>query len=230
MENAVKNVRDVADYDEREGFSENEMLAILRVVQPIEKTVTGGESVIARQSIQFLLSSLLGCLRCFAEVASSVVNVGLLLPFRPIMNVVGDCPKKDEIRNFRKCHYSLEAPGFCQWEPSRGTRFIGARGNLAQQAVNPNVRLNIEIKEISDVAYCGVSEFSPNLFPRQPERGLGDASDSSGHLRTFSIEPESITRTKGPGKSGETEGRFPKASKISGGPEYTRRRRVRQAP
>src|SRR5271166_1273309 len=102
MENAVKEVRDVADHDERKGFLEDEMLAILCVVQPIKKTVTGSEPVIASQSIQFLLSSLLGRLRCFAQVASSVVNVGLLLLFRSIVNVVGDCPKEDEIRNLRK--------------------------------------------------------------------------------------------------------------------------------
>ena len=109
MENAVEKVCDVTDDDERENLFDDQMFAILGVVQPIEEAMRRSKPVISGELLHLLLGGLLRGCRGLVKIGASVVDVWLLVLLCAAMNVVGDCPIQNEVWNGRERQNPFEA-------------------------------------------------------------------------------------------------------------------------
>src|SRR5216684_1285745 len=81
MENAVEKICDVTDDDEREILFDDQMFAILGVVQPIEKAMRRSKPVISGELLHLLLGGLLCGCRGLVKICASVVAACCIIWF-----------------------------------------------------------------------------------------------------------------------------------------------------
>src|SRR2546421_13110439 len=116
MEDAVEKVCDVTDDDERKNLFDDQMFAILGVVQPIEEAVRRSKPVISGELLHLFLGGLLSGCRGFVKIGASVVDMWLLVLLCPAMNVVGDCPIQNEVWDGRERENPFEAGRLRGWK------------------------------------------------------------------------------------------------------------------